>query len=66
MVGDLESDDVQQVLSVGQVSGPAFGRRFNDSMQLRLPGHTVQRFEVVEAFNMVLAACFSEDDESEE
>ena len=35
-------------------------------MQLRLPGHTVQRFEVVEAFNMVLAACFSEDDESEE
>ena len=48
------------------MSGPPFGRRFNDSKQLRLPGHTVQRFEVVEAFNLVIAACFSESDETNE
>jgi len=31
-----------------------------------LPGHTVQRIEVIESYNLVLAACFSEDDSSEE
>jgi len=60
------TEEKSQVLAVGQVHGPAFGRKFSDLKQLRLPGHTVQRFDVVESYNLVLAACFSESDESEE
>lgn len=33
---------------------------------MHLVGHTVQRFEVIEDFNLVVVACFSENDESEE
>ena len=31
---------------------------------IRLQGHTVQRIEVVEEFNLVIAACFNEEEEA--
>ena len=66
---DASNDDnleLEQVLSVGQLQGPPFGRRFSDQKKVRLPGHTVQRFAVIESYNLIVAACFSESDESNE
>ena len=49
-------------LKVGMLQGPDFGKKFQQSKVINIKGHTVQRIEVVEEFNLVIAACFNEED----
>ena len=49
-------------MKIGIMRGPSFGESSSQTKIINLKGHTVQKFEVIEEFNLILAICFSDID----
>ena len=47
---------------MGVLRGPNFGNKFKQTRTISLDGLTAQKIEVVEEFNIILVACFDEED----
>jgi hypothetical protein len=47
------------------VKGPNFGEYTSQTKTIKLAGHTVQKFEIVEEYNLIFCACFSDGDKDE-
>ena len=51
-----------QTIEVGVLRGPDFGNKFKQTRTISLDGLTAQKIEVIEEFNIILVACFDEED----